>query len=275
MARRVVHRLMPVLSVVALAAFTGCSSPGPANPYLARNCKSNDNPRVSANRVVTIYARNYVYAGDSPDRDQYLDRAKAVITDAYTVANRIFAQDGINLQIKPLTTFTFNDPVLNIVPLIVKNDYAIVSEMERIHSGYPLDIGVHWSEWLKESGNYSDEAGESVVPPCRGTICNWVLMKGSIRYLERHRPPGFSIKSLGGTLAHELGHYFDLQHIPLSSGDVGNLMYEGLFNDYHGTALTAAQRDTMWTNINTNFHLLYTVTCDPPVTVAPRSPQSK
>jgi hypothetical protein len=279
MTRRVVHRLMPVLSVVALAALSlalpvatsGCSSPGPPNPYLARNCKSNDNPRVSVNRVVTIYARNYVYAGDSPDRDQYLDHAKAVITGAYTVANRIFAQDGINLQIRPLTTFNFNNAVLNTVPSKPYNDFSVVSEMKRIHSGYPLDIGVHWSEWFKESGSYDEWGGETVYPPCRSAVCNWVLMEGDVRAFERGNT---TVKNIGGNLAHELGHYFGLPHPPPMNNSP-NLMVDAPFNGFHGTVLTTQQRDMMWANINMNFHFLYSVTCDPPVTVAPRSPQSK
>jgi hypothetical protein len=99
-----------------------------------------------------------------------------------------------------------------------------------------------------------------------------VQMQGDIRnFLNGQvigRTPAERIEHIGRLLAHEFGHYFNLPH---NATDPRNVMYEGSA----GTLLTTEQRDMMWTAINANRDGLFSVTCDPPVTVAPRGPESR
>jgi hypothetical protein len=112
MTRRSMRRLMPALLVVALAVFpivvsTVVSSCSENDPFVTRHCAFNDNPRVSTNRVVTLFAVNYIYVSardDEATRHAYLGHADEVISSAYDEANRIFRDDNINLQIVSLPT---------------------------------------------------------------------------------------------------------------------------------------------------------------------------
>jgi hypothetical protein len=264
MVRRGVRRFMPALSVVALVALTLALPVGVSGCVSGKNCKDNDNPRVSANRVVYLYARNYIYAGDSSDRDDYLRHADRVVFDAYGVANRIFSADSINLQIlpRPLDNVHLNDPILN-----VGRDGTIdPPEMVRIHQGFSNVIGVHWPEWLGHLGNSIAFAVNAPWPPCPSERCNWVEMLGQVRNLELGHT---TIEKIGRDLASGFATYFNLDF----STDMANLTFNG---SEGGTALTSQQRDTMWAAINTGYHTaLLSTTCDLPIAKAPRTPKIK
>jgi hypothetical protein len=256
---------MAALFALALAALSitvpivvfGCSS---SDPFVTRHCKFNDNPRVSANRVTTRFAENNVYVStrDTEEvRHRYLDQADGVVDGAYEGANRILRDDGINLQIVPLPVVGRINGKLDIFDnagLGGGPDSADIDEMTTVHRqsqegtrGFSELIEVHWPEWFLSQGNNATQ-GNGPPPTC-GTEdrCNWVVMSGFIHNRQ----------AVGGTLAHEFGHYFTLDHV----ADSANLMCEcGL-----ATALTTQQRDLMWAAINTNWRReLISEMCDPP-----------
>jgi hypothetical protein len=274
MSRRSMRRFLPALFAVALAAFpiavptvvSGCS---PSDPFVIRHCNFNDNPRVTANRVVTLFAVNYVYVStrDSEEaRHRYVGQAEDVITGAYETTNRILRDDDINLQVVPLPVVGRINEKLDVFDnagLGGGPDSADIDEMMSVHRqsqdgtrGFNELIAVHWPEWFLNQGNNATQGNGP--PPACATVdrCNWVLMSGFI-----HSP-----QAVGGTLAHEFGHYFTLDHVT----DPANLMCEcGL-----ATALTTEQRDLMWAAINTSWRTdLVSETCDLPVTAAPRMPK--
>jgi hypothetical protein len=255
--------VMPVALSLGLATVvSGCSD---TDPFVTRHCTFNDNPRVSVNRIVTLFATNYVYAssGASPsERGAYYATADDTIDAAFEVMNRIFAADGINLQVVPWTIDDRVNDRLDVFHAAGLNGTASVEdidEMVRVHRGFSQLIGVHWYEWDRGVG-LSNIEGQAPLSGglCSDDRCNWALMAGFI-----HHPIG-----VGMTLAHELGHYFNLDHVTTPPDD---LMVEG----GNGTALTVQQRDMMWASINTSpvRTALFSETCDPPVRAAPRRPE--
>jgi len=276
MNRGAVRRLISVASVVALVALplalslgaSGCKRP---DPFSARHCKINDKPRVTANRVVYLYAKNYIYESStaSPaDLEAYSRTAEIKIDGAYEVANRIFAQDAINLQLVPSTEEVVNDG-MDIArpnsPLAVDiPEGFVVQKMAAVHKQWSQLIGVQWAEWNRFKNDPTAPSWGSPPAPCRSFYCDWVLMTGSIHNIA-------SAEEIGRTLAHELGHYFSLSHVLPTDNLPDNLMVTG----GSGTALTAQQRDTMWDSVNNRRTPLFAVTCDPPAGAPPLRPAFK
>jgi hypothetical protein len=255
---------LAVLPIVVTSTVSGCSKD---DPFVTRHCAFNDNPRVSANRIVTLFATNYVYESSrdsSADRGIYSTAADDKIDAAYKSMNRIFAADGINLQVVPWTTDDRINEKLDVFHAAGFNGTASVEdidEMVRAHQGFSQLIGVHWYEWDR-GVRFDNSEGQAPLSGglCRDDRCNWVLMAG---FLHKNSPLDVS-----RTLAHEFGHYFNLEHVTSPPDD---LMVEG----GSGTVLTAQQRDIMWASINTSpvRTTLFSMTCDPPIAIAPRRPE--
>jgi hypothetical protein len=262
MARRAgAYRRMTGLSAAVLLAallpsaplLAGCSE---NDPFVTRHCAFNASPHVSANRVVTMVAVNYVYTRDIGGF--YIDNAPASIQDAYEVMNRIFRDDGINLQIASLRVEFRNVPDLN----IWHGDD--IFDMVQVHHQARAFIGVHWSEWVAVADSPGARAWAS--PPCPSESCNWLSLAGQLHNNSS------SAETLGKVLAHTFGIYFNLEELP---PDPTNLMGEfaPLGIPGPGTELTNGQRDTMWSAINSGRPDLTSVTCDPPTILAPRLPK--
>ena len=104
MVGRGVRRFPSALSVVAIVAsllalpvsVSGCDTKHLSDEFNARHCMGGDSPRVSANRVVTLYAINHVYycsvCPEDGDVRIYRNQAEELINQAYDVANRIFVR---------------------------------------------------------------------------------------------------------------------------------------------------------------------------------------
>jgi hypothetical protein len=84
--------ILPVLALVAIAlvlpaAVSGCSS---NDQFVKLHCTFNDNPRVSAKRVVTLFAFNHLYAvRTESNRNNYISGAEEELPSIYSVVNRI------------------------------------------------------------------------------------------------------------------------------------------------------------------------------------------
>jgi hypothetical protein len=274
-----------VLAIAAVVTFgfglttSACSG---GDEWANRHCRWHDDVRVSADRVVTLFAGNYVYvsARDSvTTRGAYVSRVDEIVHDAYDVVNRIFRDDGINLQIVPLSVDVRIDELLDIYddangsrgPTESQIAKAVQNHQQHLGERSYEIIGVHWLEWFgkAESTTYDGWAPQPqpVVPCTTIDRCNFVFMDGGIHAVIRS--PGTYAEFVGQMLAHEFGHYFNLSHV---TTDPANLMCAG---ECLGTVLTTSQRDVMWTTVNTNSFRtpLNSATCDLPVTAAPRLPE--
>ncbi len=255
-----------VLVAVSICGLLACSE---SDPFIVRHCKFQDDPRVSANRVVTLVALNHVYVSardDQAAQARYLATAEQMIAQIYDVANGIFRANGINLQIVPLAVREHIDELLDVYDqagLGGQPTSVDIDEMVRFHQGFSDQIGVHWSEWDAAVGTSNYEGWGPL--PCDSSAncacaasprCNWVLLANFIHSRQ-------SITLKGTILAHEFGHYFNLNHVT----DPGNLMVAG---DINGISLTSVQRQLIWTTINTLRLPLISETCDAPLAVAPR-----
>ena len=253
--------LVAALCISAPATLSGCSEEN--DPFVTRHCMFNDNPRVSSDRIVTLFAVNYVYAFtaefETPiDRAEYIGFAEVVIKDAYGEVNRILRENHINLQIASLTVYDKDVARLN-----VSGTSPNAIEMVQVHEGRGRLIGVHWSEWVIKVGDNvppSWSAPGHCPPRPASEFCNWLNLAGYIRH-----PLG--VAATGRDLAKAFGWYFNLAERVGTSDNLMSKMGEG-------TMLDQAQRDAMWTSINTSYHTnLSSVTCDPPVQLAPWRPE--
>jgi hypothetical protein len=235
-----------VLAAISLGspAVSACSE---NDPFVKLHCAFDSNPRVSENRVVTLTAFNYAYVfAAEQDRNDYLDQARSAISGAYEVANRIFKEEGVNLQILSWTILEKDVPGLTVSGFSPNS--ALMADVHK-ESRF---IGVHWSEWLDK--RLSELTGNFASSPCPNEQCNWVNLSGMVRNW-----PGE--EELGRELARSFGYYFDLN----TEVNQTNLMSE----TNQGTHLTTSQRDAIWSSINTFRTKLLSITCDPPVEFAP------
>jgi hypothetical protein len=259
------HRLLSILPVLALVALTlmvpatvsGCSS---NDPFVKLHCTFNDNPRVSTKRVVTLFAFNHLYAvRTESNRNNYISGLEDELPSIYSVANRIFREDGINLQIVSLAARDEGD-----VHGMTTFFGADVPAMLQANQGHAGLIGVFWPEWDEAPGNVS--AGYTAHAPCSTAPdegCNWLSIYGM---LINNVP----IETIGRSLASAFSFYFNVT--PVS--DPANLTHTAMFQiGPTGTLLTTQQRDTMWAAVNTGRTELVSETCDPPIQVAPRRPE--
>jgi hypothetical protein len=262
MARRadMYHRMTGLSVVVLLAAFlpsvpllAGCSA---NDPFVTRHCAFNANPHVSANRVVTMVAVNYIYSSEASG--DYTDNAPKVIPGAYEAMNKIFRDDGINLQIASLRV-----EVKNVHPLNIELGFPDITDMIQVHHNARAFIGVHWPEWEFLVGHPNPGAFASA--PCASESCNYLSLAGQLHI-------NGSAETLGKVLARTFGLYFNLEQL---GPDPTNLMGipgpQGMPGP--GTKLTIAQRNTMWSAINSGRPDLTSETCDPPAVLAPRLPK--
>jgi hypothetical protein len=252
------HAITWSIVVVILATFfpsvpflVGC---GVTEDWVTRHCADNANPRVSENRVVTMVAINYLYTNTTGDYDQ---NARSTIPAAYEVANRIFREEGINLQILSLSVNDRNIPGMNI-----QGGSPNIPAMVEVHHGASAYVGVHWPEWVLVKG--SDKRSHGAGDLCPSEACNWLILGGQLRN-------GGSVEGIGRILAKTFGFYLNLDEL---GPDPTNLMSKtDIFGaPGPGTDLTIEQRDIMWAAINSGRPALTTVTCDPPVALAPRHP---
>jgi hypothetical protein len=254
------HRLTGLSVAVLFAAFflpsapllAGCSA---KDPFVTRHCAFNAKPHVSANRVVTMLAVNYVYSSATGD---YTDNAPKVIPHAYEAMNKIFRDNGINLQIASLSV-----QVKNVHPLNIELGFPDITDMIQVHHNARNFIGVHWPEWELMADHPNPGAFASA--PCASESCNYLSLAGQLHI-------NGSAETLGKVLARTFGLYFNLDAL---GPDPTNLM--GVPGPHGmpgpGTTLTIAQRNTMWSAINSGRPDLTSETCDPPAVLAPRLPK--
>lgn len=238
-----------------LGAVSGCSG---SDPFVTHHCALDDSPRVSAQRVVTLLAINYIYA--EHDEQNYISSAMHAMPAIYDEANKIFRDNGINLRILLWTSVDAGD-VRGMTAFTYPNVPAIKADLDK-HDKQRKLIGVFWSQWEGAPGYYTAGYDAHTTTCLPSQECNYVNLYG---WITNH---GSDLKLVGRSLAAAFGYYFNLIDVT----DPANLMHSS--NDPAqpgptGTLLTPEQRSIMWAAINTGRTGLLSETCDPPIQLAP------
>jgi hypothetical protein len=251
---------LAVALAVSAAALTTGASAGAAGlstftvePTIvpARDCQTNAATRAGQGITTVISVANRIYI--NPDRstetkNQLSALYKEKVPKVINAANALLARLGANLQVtSQRTNNVFYKPMAK--PAVSSNVGPTDSNLgyvTRVGTREPSLIQIHWST----EGATTKPVGYAGAMRVRLHLerTNWV----GITYSDFRTK---DVATIGKTLAHELGHYFSLEHVI----DRTNLMVD---SEPNGENLTASQRVAFWDGIDARTHLR-TVSCAP------------
>lgn len=182
---------------------------------------------------VLFAARSHIYM--HPDwtmehRRKHFGLYSTKIEQIFDGVNAIFREQKLNIVIVNILTGGVVNAGMVVAELNlfgpIGDDLTFVVRRGQVEADR---IQVHWSE--RSSSVVLAYGGKPAVRPYYKS--NWAGMADN-NFGSK------SVRLLAQTMAHELGHYFLLEHVAQD----GNLMFEGAREDR--TALTDDQRQTVW-----------------------------
>ena len=225
---------------LALSLLTGCVTI--LDELVSRRCEINPPVRASDTRRSILFAENFVYVHpewSAEDVVSYVNSVMPRISRFLDMADKVFARNGAQIVFLRQPVQIVRSEILYILnqSSVWGPDPEDDAELRRIIStDSPTSIPINWSRYLN-SEQFRNSGGVSAA--------DWpyVLMYGT---------------EFGGSdlsAAHELGHYFGLQHY---RDRPGNLM-----NDENlGDRLDRDQIEIIWRQLNGRRSTLATLTCD-------------
>lgn len=232
---RLRHRLVRLIGLVAVGSIVGCLE------LVERTRVEGDN-RVGSDRRVLFFVHGHYHLTGLPP--ETIQSRQGLIQTRLAEVSEYFGEQGVNLSFVESLSNTESDPGLvirTVNPTCSPGPGTLTSEelaMVALGDTDPERLHLHWIDRYVDGpgGATLFLAGIGLPPDC-----------GSRSPEENN---AIIMATDGGpsmiTLAHEIGHYFDLSH----TSTTGNLMHPTESGRGADPAITAEQRDTIWAVIH-------------------------